>query len=64
VDEAELQTEAEKDDGRPPTLLGESFMMANLGKPERWSCCGAVWHLLSHVRQNVVECVSLSSAGA
>jgi hypothetical protein len=34
VDEAELQTEAEKDEGRPPTLLGESFMMANLGKPE------------------------------
>jgi hypothetical protein len=63
VDEAELQTEAEKDEVRPPTLLGESFMMANLGKPDRWFCCGAVWHVLSHVRQYVDEYVSLSSAG-
>jgi hypothetical protein len=32
IEEADLMTEADKEAGKPPLLLGESFMMANLGK--------------------------------
>lgn len=32
IEEADLQTEADKEAGNPPILLGESFMMANLSK--------------------------------
>jgi hypothetical protein len=31
IEEADLMTEADKEAGKPPLLLGESFMMANLG---------------------------------